>query len=72
MRNVCRTITAAAVTISALGYTGLLNLTNYIYIEKYVFTLRMLPQVWRVLTAFFITAPKFGILMDPYFCTPSA
>jgi Derlin-2/3 len=28
----------------------------------------MWPQVWRPLTAFLITKPKFGILLDPYFC----
>jgi hypothetical protein len=32
----------------------------------------MLPQVWRLVTAFFITKKQFGILMDPYFCMPYA
>lgn len=37
------------------------------WITQYVFTWRMLPQVWRFVTPFFITGPKFGLLMDPYF-----
>lgn len=32
-----------------------------------VFTWRALPEVWRLVTPFFITGPKFGLLMDPYF-----
>lgn len=27
----------------------------------------MFPQLWRIFTAFLITKPKFGILLDPYF-----
>lgn len=37
------------------------------WITDYVFTWRTLPQVWRFVTPFFITGPKFGLLMDPYF-----
>jgi hypothetical protein len=37
------------------------------WITDYVFTWRALPQVWRFVTPFFITGPKFGLLMDPYF-----
>ncbi|KAF2639032.1 DER1-domain-containing protein, partial [Massarina eburnea CBS 473.64] len=64
---VTRTITAAAVVVSALGYAQIANLMHFIYIKDYVLTVKMLPQVWRLATAFFITKPKFGILMDPYF-----
>jgi len=64
---VSRTITALAVTISAAGYAGLINLSTYVFYSPYVFTLKTLPQVWRIFTAFLITKPKFGILLDPYF-----
>ena len=30
-----------------------------------------MPEIWRVVTPFFVTGPKFGILMDPYFRTCS-
>jgi Derlin-2/3 len=33
-----------------------------------VFTTKAIPQLWRPLTAFLITKPKFAILLDPYFC----
>ncbi|CAI6333406.1 unnamed protein product [Periconia digitata] len=64
---VTRTIATAAVVVSALGYAGILELMQFVYIPQYVFTVSMLPQVWRAITAFFITKPKFGIIMDPYF-----
>ncbi|KAI4681421.1 uncharacterized protein J4E84_007658 [Alternaria hordeiaustralica] len=62
-----QTITAAAVVVSAAGYSGLLSLYHYIFVSQYVFTVSMLPQLWRLFTAFLITKPKFGILLDPYF-----
>lgn len=42
-----------------------------------IFTTKTIPQIWRFFTAFFITKPKFAILLDPYFCrrcepTPSS
>jgi Derlin-2/3 len=57
------------VVVSALGYSGILSLSKFIYYTPYVFTMKTWPQVWRIVTSFFITKPKFGILMDPYFCT---
>lgn len=64
---VSRTIAAAAVVVSALGYSGMIDLMTYIFYKQAVFTTRMMPQVWRIFTAFFITSPKLGILMDPFF-----
>lgn len=61
-----RTITALAVVVSALGYAGIISLYYFIFRTSSVFTIQMLPQVWRIFTAFLITKPKFGILMDPY------
>ncbi|KAH9860129.1 hypothetical protein IAQ61_011913 [Plenodomus lingam] len=64
---VSRTITALAVGVSALGYSGLIDLSNYVFVSQWVFTMKMVPQLWRVVTGFLITKPKFGILLDPYF-----
>jgi hypothetical protein len=63
-----RTITAAAVVVSALGHTGMINLMSYVFIKQYIFTVTMLPQVWRLVTAFLITGPGISILFDSYFC----
>jgi hypothetical protein len=66
-----RTIAAAAVAISALGYAGIIKLMLFVFVKDYVFTTRMVPQVWRIVTGFFITKRKIAILLDPYFCTLS-
>ncbi|KAF2012467.1 hypothetical protein BU24DRAFT_494476 [Aaosphaeria arxii CBS 175.79] len=64
---VTRTITAGAVVVSALGYSGMISLMKYVFISEYVFTVKMVPQLWRLVTSFLITKPKFAIFMDPYF-----
>ncbi|KAF1933630.1 DER1-domain-containing protein [Didymella exigua CBS 183.55] len=64
---VSRTITALSVVVSALGYGGIISLYQYIFASQFVFTTKIVPQVWRVFTAFLITKPKFAILLDPYF-----
>lgn len=64
---VSRTIAAAAVVVSALGYARVIDLSQFIYYPPYVFTVSALPQIWRIVTAFFITKPKLGIIFDPYF-----
>lgn len=64
---VSRTIAAAAVVVSALGYARIINLYQFIYIPQFVFTVSALPQIWRIVTAFFITKAKLGIIFDPYF-----
>lgn len=63
-----RTITALAVVVSAAGYGGLISLSQYVFFKPYVFTTKIVPQLWRPFTAFLITKPKFAILLDPYFC----
>lgn len=62
-----RTITALSVVVSALGYGGIISLYQYIFASHMVFTMKFVPQIWRVFTAFLITKPKFAILLDPYF-----
>ncbi|KAF9734130.1 centromere/microtubule-binding protein cbf5 [Paraphaeosphaeria minitans] len=64
---VTRTITAAAVVVSALGYAHIIDLTKFIFIPQYVFTTKMAPQVWRLVTGFFITKRNMAIALDPYF-----
>ncbi|KAF1971797.1 DER1-domain-containing protein [Bimuria novae-zelandiae CBS 107.79] len=64
---VTRTITAAAVVTSALGYAGIISLSQFVFFYPFVFTVKQLPQVWRIFTAFFITGPRMGIVLDPYF-----
>jgi len=64
---VSRTITALAVVVSAAGYSGLISLYHYVFVGQYVFTVKMVPQLWRAVTGFLVTKPKFGILMDPFF-----
>lgn len=64
---VTRTITALAVVVSALGYSGMISLAYYIFFPDYIFTVKQVPQVWRLFTSFLITKPKFAILLDPYF-----
>lgn len=46
---------------------GLINPAMVVFFKDYVFTLRTFPQVWRLVTSFILTGPKFGLLMDPYF-----
>jgi membrane associated rhomboid family serine protease len=62
-----RTITALAVVVSALGYGNIISLYQYIFDSRMVLTTKIVPQIWRVFTAFLITKPKFAILLDPYF-----
>lgn len=64
---VSRTITALSIVVSALGYGQIISLYQYIFATRFVFTTKIVPQLWRVFTAFLITKPKFAILLDPYF-----
>lgn len=45
----------------------MINLSYYVFLSDYIFTIRQVPQVWRLFTSFLITKPKFAILLDPYF-----
>lgn len=46
---------------------ALINSYYVAFIYEKVVTLRALPEIWRLVTPFFITGPQFGLLMDPYF-----
>lgn len=62
-----RTITAATVLISVPGHLGLYDLAWMFFFKDYVFTISQMPQLWRILSAFFITGPQLGLIMDPFF-----
>ncbi|KAF2823959.1 hypothetical protein CC86DRAFT_395950 [Ophiobolus disseminans] len=64
---VTRTITVLSCAVSALGYGGIISLSTYVFYKPFVFTTKTFPQLWRLLTGFLITKPKFAILLDPYF-----
>ena len=64
---ICRTLTAITVALSVPVHMGLISPYYVAFIYEKVVTLRALPEVWRLVSPFFITGPKFGLLMDPYF-----
>ncbi|EMC97323.1 hypothetical protein BAUCODRAFT_147423 [Baudoinia panamericana UAMH 10762] len=64
---VSRTITAAAVLLSVPTWLGLIQPAYVVFLRDRVFTLVRIPQIWRVVTAFILTGPKLGMILDPYF-----
>ncbi|SMR60010.1 unnamed protein product [Zymoseptoria tritici ST99CH_1A5] len=64
---ISRTLTAATVLISVPGHLGFYNLVRVFFLSDYVFTVRQLPEVWRLVTTFLITGPQLGLIMDPFF-----
>ncbi|KAK4570029.1 hypothetical protein LTR86_002999 [Recurvomyces mirabilis] len=64
---VARTITAAAVLLSVPTWMGLISPYYSVFVRDRVFTLTRIPEIWRLVTPFILTGPKFGLLMDPYF-----
>ncbi|TVY67402.1 Derlin-1 [Lachnellula suecica] len=62
---ISRTIAASAFTLSILVYTGFIPFYYVAFIpEKFI---QLPPQIWRLLTSFLMTSPKFGIIFDTYF-----
>lgn len=47
-------------------YSGILNPYYVVFIRRFVLKLPV-PQLWRLITPFFLTGPKLGIVLDPYF-----
>ncbi|EOD47711.1 putative centromere microtubule-binding protein cbf5 protein [Neofusicoccum parvum UCRNP2] len=62
---VTRTLVVGSLLLSIGVYSGILSFMPFVYIPQRVFAL--LPQIWRPVTAFFITGPQMGIIFDPYF-----
>ncbi|KAK4969912.1 hypothetical protein LTR66_003056 [Elasticomyces elasticus] len=64
-----RTIAAAAVLLSITCWLvpGPPDPFAVIFIRPYILTLKRIPQLWRLVTPFFLTGPKLGLVLDPYF-----
>lgn len=62
-----RTITAITVALSVPVHMQLIPGYYVAFLTYRVLTWRIIPEVWRLLTPFFITSPNLGLLMDPYF-----
>ena len=60
-----RTITAAAVILSALVHGRLLPFEWFVFHRPWV--LKIFPEIWRLATSFLITGQGLSILFDPYF-----
>lgn len=61
-----RTLTAATLATSLLVYGHLLNGQYVIFYLPWVF-MKLPPQLWRIVTSFWLTGPGLAILFDPYF-----
>ncbi|KAF2434725.1 DER1-domain-containing protein [Tothia fuscella] len=65
---VTRTLTAATLLVSVLVHTQMLQFYWVAFLPKLIMQMPpKWPEIWRVITPFLVTGPKFGILMDPYF-----
>ncbi|KAK5167363.1 uncharacterized protein LTR77_007062 [Saxophila tyrrhenica] len=65
---IARTLTAAIVLVSIPGHLiGIPDLYWLVFDTYTIFTLKQVPQIWRLVTNFLITGPKFGMILDPYF-----
>lgn len=63
-----RTLVAAVVLTSICVYGRFIPMYQIAFIPEY--TLKKLPpQIWRLATPFWLTGPKFNMLMDPVACT---
>ena len=50
-----------------LVHGGFLSPYYVVFLKDTIFTVKRLPEIWRLITPFLLTGPKFGLLMDPYF-----
>ena len=46
---------------------GFIDPYYVVFLRYRVFTFANVPELWRVITTFILTGPKFGLIMDPYF-----
>ena len=53
--------------LSVTVYSGFIDPYYVVYLNYKIFSWKGLPQIWRLVTPFLLTGPKFGLLMDPYF-----
>ncbi len=64
--DLSRTLAAATATTSILVYSGILSGKYVIYYTPWLF--KFPPEIWRLVTSFWVTGPQLGILLDTYFC----
>lgn len=62
-----RTLTATTLATSLLVYGHLLNGNYVIFYLPWVF-MKLPPQLWRIVTSFWLTGPGLSIIFDTYFC----
>lgn len=63
-----RTITLLVALTSLAVYGGIIPAMKVIYFAPWIFTIKTFPpQLWRLLTSFWLTGPKLSIIFDPYF-----
>jgi Derlin-2/3 len=60
-----RTLATAILVSSIAIYTGLLSGWWFYFTEDRL--LQFPPEIWRLATNFFLSGPKIGIILDPYF-----
>lgn len=62
----CSRTFATAIVVTSIGcYMGLLPFGWFYFAPSELF--RIPPGIWRPFTAFFLSTPKLGIILDPYF-----
>jgi len=60
-----RTMATAVLATSVSVYFGLLPYDWIYFTEDRLF--KLLPEIWRLPTSFFLSSPQMGIVLDPYF-----
>jgi hypothetical protein len=61
-----RTLALATFTFSVLVYTGAFPYHYFPFIPRSF--LQLPPELWRLVTPFFITGPGLSIFFETYFC----
>lgn len=62
---VTRTLVVGSFVTSIGVYSNLIPAYPLVFLPYKIFAFP--PQIWRLVTAFFITGPRTGIIFDPYF-----
>lgn len=62
---ICRTLVVGSFVTSIGVYSNLIPAYPLVFLPYKIFAFP--PQIWRLVTAFFITGPRTGIIFDPYF-----
>ncbi|KAL2179219.1 Der1-like family-domain-containing protein [Thermothelomyces heterothallicus CBS 202.75] len=60
-----RTLATAILVTSISVHFGFVSFVWFYFTEDRL--LRFPPEIWRLATTFFLSRPKLGIIMDPYF-----